>query len=134
VSHGLHSGTGADAASGVLSSPSAQIRAPFNALPATPTTPLSAIPFNQETAAQKVGAEVRYTREDISAREDILDGIVQPEGIQGVTDSIRSLDLCEDNRTPEEDIEVDQVRMSSMRQSCESDALSGAPLVFAEWT
>lgn len=132
VSHDLHSGTGADAASGVLSSPSAQIRAPFNALPATPTTPLSAIPFNQETAAQKVGAEVRYTREDISAREDILDGIVQPEGIQGVTDSIGSLDLCEDNRTPEEDIEVDQVRMSSTRQSCESDALSGAPLVFAE--
>jgi hypothetical protein len=39
--------------------------------------------------------------------------MLQPEGIQGVTGGIGSLDLREDSRSPEADMNVDQVCMNS---------------------
>jgi hypothetical protein len=41
------------------------------------------------------------------------DGMLQPEGIQGVTGGIGSLDLREDSRSPRADMNLDQVCMNS---------------------
>jgi hypothetical protein len=55
--------------------------------------------------------EVQNTcaHEDDPFLDDVIDDMPPSEGLQGVTESIGSLDLHEHSRSPEVDIDVDQV-------------------------
>jgi hypothetical protein len=118
VSPGLrHTGASASA---VISS---AIPVPLGAPPerhgepgATPSASPSAFPLVQETEAQKVRAEIGHAHEDIPSQQNVVVDLLRPEGIQDVTESIGSLDLRADSRSPKVDIDVDQVRMRSTEQ------------------
>ncbi|OAX38802.1 SET domain-containing protein [Rhizopogon vinicolor AM-OR11-026] len=123
--------TGTDAALAVLSSPSAQTRVPFGAPPvrheepeATPSTLPSAIPL---TEVQKLESGKLHTHEGFSPRENAVHDMFRPEGIQGVTESIGSLDLREDSWSPNVDIDIDQVRQLSLENVCE-DGVQAIPV------
>jgi hypothetical protein len=107
-------GTGAGASAAFSSSPSAEILVPLGALPKGHEEPgatsPSGIPLDQVTGVQNVRAETQRTHEGLSPQED---GVLQPEGIQGVTGGIGSLDLREDSRSPKADMNLDQVCMNS---------------------
>jgi hypothetical protein len=114
VSSSSSRGTGAGASAAFSSSPSAEIRVPLGALPKGHEEPgatsPSGIPLDQATGVQNVRAEARRVHEGLSPQED---GMLQPEGIQGVTGGIGSLDLREDSRSPKADMNLDQVCMNS---------------------
>jgi hypothetical protein len=73
----------------------------------TLTTSPFVIPAEEEMEVQSACAH-----EDIPLLDDVIDDMPPSEGLQGVTESIGSLDLYEHGRSPEVDINVNQVRTS----------------------
>lgn len=65
------------------------------------------IPVDEEMEVQNACAH-----EDVPLLDDVIDDMPPSEGLQGVTESIGSLDLYEHSRSPEVDINVNQVRTS----------------------
>ncbi|KAG0701888.1 hypothetical protein DFH29DRAFT_534387 [Suillus ampliporus] len=122
-------GTRADvAASGPPPSPSVQLRDRSHAPPELveepgimSTTLSSAIPAERETEVQDIGAE---TQRNI----DEIDDMLRLEGLQGVTESIGSLDLHEHSRSPEADSNVDRVAISPLENICEDGDLGAIPV------
>jgi histone-lysine N-methyltransferase SUV39H len=74
--------------------------------------------------------EVQNTcaHEDDPFLDDVIDDMPPSEGLQGVTESIGSLDLHEHSRSPEVDIDVDQVGVSPLESIGENECLDGIPV------
>ncbi|KAG1769297.1 hypothetical protein EV702DRAFT_701929 [Suillus placidus] len=74
--------------------------------------------------------EVQSTcmHEDVPLLDDVIDDMLPSEDLQGVTESIGSLDLHEHSRSPEVDINVNQVGVSRSESICEDGYLEGIPV------
>ncbi|KAG2128684.1 hypothetical protein DEU56DRAFT_503856 [Suillus clintonianus] len=120
-----------------MPSPSAQLRDQHRTPPEPlqefgVTSPISpfAIPVEEEAEVQTTttGAESRHAHEDASPLDDVINDMVRSEGLQGVTESIGSLDLHEYRRSPEVEINVDQVGVSPLENICEVGYLEDVPV------
>lgn len=60
--------------------------------------------------------------------DDAIDDMLPSEGLQGVTESIGSLDLHEHSRSPEVDTDVNLVGVSPLECICEDGYLEGIPV------
>ncbi|KAG1720772.1 hypothetical protein EDB19DRAFT_548425 [Suillus lakei] len=106
-----------DAASGDVSSPSARLQDQSHAPPelleepgVTSAASPFAIPVEEEIEVLETGVKTRRAHRGASPLDDVIDDVLRSEGLQGVTESIGSLDLHEHSRSPEVDINVNQVR------------------------
>jgi hypothetical protein len=100
-------GAGADDAAAQPHDQSRALPEPFENPGVTSTTSPFVIPAEEEMEVQSACAH-----EDVPLLDDVIDDMPPSEGLQGVTESIGSLDLHEHSRSPEVDINVNQVRTS----------------------
>lgn len=81
------------------------------------------IPADEEMEVQSACAH-----EDVPLLDDVIDDMPPSEGLQGVTESIGSLDLYEHSRSPEVDINVNQVGVLPTDIICEDGYLESIPV------
>ncbi|KAG1904402.1 uncharacterized protein F5891DRAFT_977256 [Suillus fuscotomentosus] len=118
-------GVGAGDVAAQLDDQSLVLPEPLEGPRVTPTTSLFAIPGEGEMEVQNTSAH-----QDVPL-DDIMDDMMPSEGLQGVTESIGLLDLHEHGRSPEVDINVNQVVNSPLESVCKDGYLEGI-LVSAE--
>lgn len=112
-------GVGADDAAAQLDDQSHVLPEPLEGPRVTPF----AIPAEGETEVQNTSAH-----QDVPL-DDVMDDMMIPsEGLQGVTESIGSLDLHEHGQSPEVDINVNQVVDSLLENVCKDGYLEGIPV------
>lgn len=116
-------GAGVDDVAAQLHDQSRALPEPLEDPGVAPTTSPFVIPVEGEMEVQST-----YAHKDVQLLDATMDDMLPSEGLQGVTESIRSLDLHERSRSPEVDINVDQVGVSPLERIREDGYLEAIPV------
>lgn len=89
----------------------------------TSTASLFAIPMDEELDIRGTAAH-----EEVPLPDVVVDDMLPSEGLQGVTESIGSMDLHERSRSPQLDVNVNQVGVSPLESICQNGYLETIPV------
>ncbi|KAG2069243.1 hypothetical protein BDR04DRAFT_713960 [Suillus decipiens] len=104
----------------------AQLHDQSRALPESLDDPSTALPF-----AIPVDEELDIrgtTTHDVPLPDVVIDDMLPSEGLQGVTESIGSMDLHERSRSPQLDVNVNQAGVSPLESICQDGYLKTIPV------